>query len=294
MKKKLVVILLTILWISACIGLIIFIAHKTKNYPKAMATYVVQEEKRIETQDKTELIGLIAKCDKKIQDAKEVSTGLKSTSYNEAYLVLLNAEEEFNIAYKDKLYYQHLLDDILKQEKEEEEERRIKEEEEKRLQEEAKREEEEIHSEFQPQELAISETADYIWNFFHAHGLNNYASAGILGNLMAEAGGQTLNIDYTLYADGYYGMVQWSEKYYPQMVGTGLEEQCEFLLNTLPSVFSSYGSNYQEGFTYEDFLNLTNEQEAALCFAQVYERCSSGSYSRREQNAVNAYNHFCG
>jgi hypothetical protein len=49
---------------------------------------------------------------------------------------------------------------------------------------------------------------------------------------------------------------------------------------------------YKKGFNFDAFLNLENEQEAALAFAQAYERCGSASHSIRQENAVKAYNYF--
>ena len=37
---------------------------------------------------------------------------------------------------------------------------------------------------------------------------------------------------------------------------------------------------------------MTDAQQAALAFAKSYERCGSGSYGIRQQNALKAYNYF--
>ena len=134
------------------------------------------------------------------------------------------------------------------------------------------------------------ESATYIWRFFKNQGYSDHAVAGILGNLMAEVGGQTLYIQYWLSSSTYYGMCQWNREYYPGVIGQDLNGQCEFLLSTIEAEFNSYG--YIVGYTYEQFINATDEQSAALAFAKVYERCGSGSYSVRQRNATTAYNYF--
>lgn len=126
-----------------------------------------------------------------------------------------------------------------------------------------------------------------------AQGWNDYVCAGIMGNLMAEVGGQTLDIRYTLSSSGYYGMCQWSRGY-SQVWGAGLETQCDFLRDTIKYEFDTYGSKYQKGFNFNSFLNMTDAQQAALAFAKSYERCGSGSYRVRQKNALKAYNYFVG
>lgn len=134
------------------------------------------------------------------------------------------------------------------------------------------------------------ESAAFIWKYFEDKGYSDYAIAGILGNIMAEVGGQTLYIQYWLSSSSYYGMCQWSRQYYPEAIGLSLEEQCDFLFNTIENEFDVFG--YIVGLSYEDFIQIENEQTAALAFAKVYERCGSGSYSVRQSNATEAYNYF--
>lgn len=138
--------------------------------------------------------------------------------------------------------------------------------------------------------------ATEIWQYLKAQGMNDYVIAGIMGNLMAEVGGHTLNINYTLYDSTYqyYGMCQWALKYCPSIEGKNLNEQLEYLMQSIESAFKHYGKNYAANFTYNDFLNLKNEKEAALAFAKVYERCASFSYTKRQDNATKAYQYFVG
>lgn len=145
-------------------------------------------------------------------------------------------------------------------------------------------------------ELKRSEypAAAFIWEYLHEQGLNDHVTSGIIGNLMTEVGGQTLDIQYTLQNKTYYGMIQWNKKYFPGVIGKDLQGQCEFLMSNIEETFHTYGKNYKSGFDYEDFCNLTNEKDAALAFAKIYERCGSGSYEQRKKNATVAYEYFMG
>lgn len=133
--------------------------------------------------------------------------------------------------------------------------------------------------------------ATEIWLYMKDLGWNDYVCAGIMGNLMAEVGGQTLNIQYTLYGKNYYGMCQWSRGY-SQIWGAGLSEQCDFLRDTIKYEMDTFGYAYKKGFNLDSFLALTNERDAALAFAKCYERCNSNYYAIRQTNAEKAYNYF--
>lgn len=135
--------------------------------------------------------------------------------------------------------------------------------------------------------------ATYIWNYFKELGYNDYVCAGILGNIMTEVGGQTLDVQYSLRGNGYYGMCQWN-KVYSEVWGASLEEQCAFLRDTIAYETDTFGYAYKKGFNYNDFLNITDCKQAAKAFAACYERCGRGSYTVRQNNAVVAYNYFIG
>lgn len=139
------------------------------------------------------------------------------------------------------------------------------------------------------------ENAAIIWNYLRRNLKYNVAvSAGIMGNIMAEVGGQTLEIDpYLDDTDGeYYGICQWSVYYYPEVKNKNLNEQLDFLANTIQSEFNTYSNNYYNGFSYSAFLNLTDPGDAAEAFAKVYERCASWTYQIRIDNAYEAYDYY--
>lgn len=138
--------------------------------------------------------------------------------------------------------------------------------------------------------------AAYIWHYMRfTLGWNEYVCAGVMGNLMAEVGGQDfkLKVDaYGHHSKDYYGICQWYSAFYPQVQGADLDTQLQFLKDTVEYEFKHYGKLYKKGFTYQDFLALEDEQAAALAFAKIYERCGSSSHKQRQINAEKAYAYF--
>lgn len=136
--------------------------------------------------------------------------------------------------------------------------------------------------------------ASAVWELLKENNFSDAACAGILGNFMTECGHQSFDLEpYTYSPDNsYYGLAQWSTRFYPQVMNKDINEQIEFLMSNIESQFDTYGSNYYNGFNYSIFISLTDEQECAIAFAKCYERCSSASYGRRKQNATNALEYF--
>lgn len=132
------------------------------------------------------------------------------------------------------------------------------------------------------------------WKFLKSLGYSDVACAGILGNVMTECGGATLDIEPVIYdAFGeYYGMFQWSTFYYPGVADAEFEEQLEYYAQTSLPVFETWGKNYKCGFTIEDFNMLTDPKETALAFAKIYERCAAWTYEKRQNAAEVAYEYF--
>lgn len=133
--------------------------------------------------------------------------------------------------------------------------------------------------------------ATEIWLYMKDLGWNDYVCAGIMGNLMAEVGGQTLALNETSKGNGYYGICQWN-KGYAGVWDTDLATQCDFLRDTIQYEIDTFGYAYAKGFDFESFLELTNEKKVAKAFAACYERCGSGTYKVRQTNATIAYNYF--
>lgn len=134
------------------------------------------------------------------------------------------------------------------------------------------------------------EAAKFIWNYLKDLEYSDIICAGILGNIMVEVGGNTLDLEPFARDDDYYGMCQWKGEYYPDVSGATLEEQCDYLRDTIEyeiRVFSRY-------YSYEAFLAIENVREAALVFANSYERCSKKTYELRQDCAEVAYEYFVG
>lgn len=139
--------------------------------------------------------------------------------------------------------------------------------------------------------------ATHIWLFMKEQGWNDYVCAGIMGNMMVESGEHSLNIDPYNWDDAtgrsFYGICQWGH-YYKEIHNCDLDTQLNYLISTIEGEFDYAGFCYYSGFTYGDFLNMTNCRDAALAFAKVYERCGSSSYSARQYCAQLAYSYFVG
>lgn len=138
--------------------------------------------------------------------------------------------------------------------------------------------------------------ATQVWRYMKEElGWNDYVCAGVMGNMMAEVGGQTLNLQPYLYGHSganYYGLCQWSSRYYPSIQGADVDAQLDFLASTVKKELDTYGYLFRSGLNYEAFCNLTDAEDAAMAFAKAYERCGSGSYGVRQRNAIKAYNYF--
>ena len=226
------------------------------------------ESPRVETRDKNELTTLIQESDTRLAAAQEMKTSCETLGYKAENPVTVLANEEISNAQSDKDYYQSILDEVL-----EEEARALE------AQQWAERE-----SEYP--------TATAVWKYLKNLGYNDYVTAGIIGNMMAEVGGQTLALDHTLSSGTYHGLCQWKLSYYPSVAGTSRDQQLDLLARTIEEEFSTFGYAYSSGFGYNSFLNMNDAGSAALAFAKVYERCGSGSYSVRQSNAYKALEYF--
>jgi hypothetical protein len=132
------------------------------------------------------------------------------------------------------------------------------------------------------------------WSFLRSKGYSKVVSSAILGNMMVETGGKTLNLDPANYSScgSYYGLCQWSLKNRPRVEGMAFKKQLKYLDSDLSDQFNIYGFCYQSGFDYKDFLTMKDPADAALAFAKIYERCASFSYSDRQNAARTAYKYF--
>lgn len=130
------------------------------------------------------------------------------------------------------------------------------------------------------------------FEFLLINGYSREAACGIIGNMMIETSGGSLNLKPTVYnpTGKYYGLCQWNRSY--GIHGYSFEQQLEFLNSTIEQEFNTFGKCYKVNFDYESFKSITDPAQAALAFAKVYERCISSSYKLRQNAAIDAYNYF--
>ena len=139
--------------------------------------------------------------------------------------------------------------------------------------------------------------AQIVWDALIDYGLSPEVASGIMGNIMAEVGGQTLDFsEWRYWSRGtHYGICQWGGGRKQDLLnnfGPDLKDQVEFLLYELEREMNSYGYIYKTGFGYDEFIAMTDVEQTALAFAKSYERCSSKYYNIRMTNAKKAYNYF--
>lgn len=121
-------------------------------------------------------------------------------------------------------------------------------------------------------------------------GLNDYCCAGILANMMVECGGSTLDLKWDAWDETrkYYGLCQWSIEYHPLIKDMDIQEQLDYLEETLADELDIFGYRYSEDFGYIAFTQLDQSTSAALAFAKCYERCHEDYYIVRTDNAETA------
>jgi hypothetical protein len=141
--------------------------------------------------------------------------------------------------------------------------------------------------------------AEEIWGYLKSYGWSDEVCAGIMGNIMVESGGLTLDITYhnktavNKYGR-FYGICMWNLAYTPKgFEGASVKEQCEYLRDTLYNQFKTFGYYYYQGFNADTFLQMKNINDIALAFAKCYEICGAGGgYAKRQNCAQIAYNYF--
>ena len=128
--------------------------------------------------------------------------------------------------------------------------------------------------------------ASQVWDILESKGYNEYVTAGILGNMMRETGGDTLALNPFTYSGNYYGLCQWNLTYNPGVNGLDIPGQLDFLEGNIRTNMDSFGGKG----TYDRFCTLQDEREAARYFNSCYER--GGSTVTRQDNATKALRHF--
>lgn len=138
--------------------------------------------------------------------------------------------------------------------------------------------------------------ARLIWNTIKSWGYSDNVVAGIIGNMMAEVGGGTLAGLSNWHTDGCgYGLIQWTsgrQRLLKQLYGArpNIEQQLQFIKNELTG---QNGVNRQvTEAQYNELLNASSPEAAAMTFARYYERCGSSYRAKRQSFARTAYSYF--
>lgn len=141
--------------------------------------------------------------------------------------------------------------------------------------------------------------AQLIWSTMISWGWAPETCAGIIGNMMAEIGGGTLDLsDWNSNGGCGYGLIQWTgsrrsllkSRYgsYPN-----IEQQLIFMRDEL---FGTNNTRQQVSSSVLNRIMNTNGNETpesiAFCFASNYERCASQYRARRQGYARIAYDYF--
>lgn len=206
----------------------------------------------IETDSAVELKQLIDECVNRQNSAHDMAEAARALGYEEDHPIIVLAIEEWNNAKELYEIYKDKYESII------------------------------LTSEYP--------VAAEVWIYLKNLGYNDYVCAGILGNMMAETGGGTLNIQWDI-GTSHYGLCQWNQGY-EGVRELDLQGQLDLLRDTIEYEIDTFGFVYAKGFDYDQFLALQDEEEAALAFAMAYERCLAQYYWCRADYAVIAYEYF--
>ena len=201
----------------------------------------------------------------RIQYAEDMATAARALGYAEDHLVICTAFQEIEAANVSLRYFFDLENYYYQ---------------------------EDLKWENKKQEYPIATT---VWLYLKDLGYNDYVCAGILGNMMAECGGGTLNLYYDIvsYDHCFYGLCQWS-KLHNEVWNKDLNGQLDYLKDTIQYEIDTFGYAYKKDFKYNDFLELADERKAAFVFAVCYERCAKQHRAIRQDYAEIAYSYFAG
>lgn len=221
---------------------------------------------RLNSYSKQRIELLIIKYQKIQENAHMLAEAARSLGWSENSATIQNAKIEWSNAQLALNLYKIRYDEILKQE-------------------------EEALWELRAEEYP---TATTVWLYMKELGWNDYICAGIIGNMMAETAGGTLNLHWDAYGQGFYGLCQWSRTYCSGVWGTDLLTQCDYLRDTIKYEFDVFGYAYAKDFDFDSFLQLTDAREAALAFSKCYERNAPQYTAIRADYAEKAYSYFVG
>lgn len=149
--------------------------------------------------------------------------------------------------------------------------------------------------------MTSEEIQDYVWSWCLNHGLNENATAGIMGNISQESAWNPSSIEE---GNGIgFGLIQWSFTRRTQLeaFGTDLEHQMYFMWSELTGDYPETGANKQwinaSGYTYSNFYDGNyNPQQSASAFCWCFERPNSSEANEayRQSEAQKFYDKYTG
>jgi hypothetical protein len=150
--------------------------------------------------------------------------------------------------------------------------------------------------------MTTKELQDYVWNWLRNKGLNEKATAGIMGNISQESSWDDQEIEA---GNGIgFGLCQWSFTRRTQLeaYGTDLDHQLNFLWSEMTGEnLSTTGAELQwfnkDGYTYSDFSagNYSPSQSAsAFCWCWERPNASEANESYRQTQAEVFYSTYQG
>lgn len=265
--KMLMAIIIVLILIAGTIAIIGETIISEASIPSENGVIGLTLEKTTDIETMRQYISI---CDARMEQSHTMAEMARALGYQDTHKIIQTAKEEYNSALKLKQYYQPLVETYDLEQARIEAERKAKEEAERKAREEAERKAQQTSGQYP--------NATQVWNIMKSYGWSDIVCAGIMGNMMRECGGDTLNLN-PYAGSSHYGLCQWSKQYHSGALGKDITGQLAYLKSTLDlNIFN--GCNTPEA--------------AAEKFCWSYERpAKSDPAYKRLANARTAYNYFC-
>jgi cell wall-associated NlpC family hydrolase len=150
--------------------------------------------------------------------------------------------------------------------------------------------------------VTSQEIQQYVWNYLINKGLNEKATAGIMGNISQESSWDVTEIESGSGVG--FGLCQWSYSRRTQLeaYGTDLDHQLNFLWSEMTGEnLSETGAELQwnnaQGYTYSDFSGgnySPSDSAAAFCWCWERPNASEANLSYRQSQAESFYTTYHG
>lgn len=230
------------------------------------------ERELVDTENLDELVKLIDKAKENMGLAHQMAQSCRNLGYPEYYSVIKLAKLEWEQANQAYTHYSSIYNKLIQEQEEQ-----------RKAAEEAR----------WAQKMNEHPTSTTVWRYLtETLGYNEYVAAGILGNMIRECGGATLDLQWwVIGGKSYYGICQWYRGY-SNVWGKDLNGQLDYLASTIKYQIDTFGYAYRKGFNYDQFLQIKDVSQAALAFSKTYERGASYTHSYGQKYAMMAWNYF--